>query len=120
MNFASIMTIGALQASSLQSLRARATPALTSTESATNVSFDPWFDPWLPCDFAKSITAGVARSPGAQQPPPRPQLGESGELIKIVAATEVRARQTEARSNNWLMWWPARCRTLAQGCGGAG
>jgi hypothetical protein len=28
---------------------------------------------------------------------------ESGELIKIVAATEVRARQTEARFNNWSM-----------------
>jgi len=78
----------------------RARPLLlTSTESATNVSFDPWFDPWLPCDFAKSITAGVARSAGAQQRPSRPQRCESGELIKIVAATEVRARQTEARFN---------------------
>jgi hypothetical protein len=74
----------------------RARPLLlTSTESATNVSFDPWFDPWLPCDFAKSIAAvaGVARSAGAQQRPSRPQRCESGELIKIVAATEVRARR---------------------------
>jgi len=34
-----------------------------------------------------------------QQRPSRPQRCESGELIKIVAATEVRARQTEARFN---------------------
>jgi hypothetical protein len=70
----------------MQSLRARDTLLLTSTGSAIDVSSDPWFDPWLPCDFTKSITAvaGVARSAGAggQQRPSRPQRCGSGEFVQ--------------------------------------